>query len=124
VAETATAAVLAEPGDRGRLVVADRAVTRIAEAAAFVPGTARRSGVVGSVLGRNYPDVSCTVAGRRARVGVEVAGVWPHPAPEIAARVRDAVRTALQEFAGLTVDDVSVVVADYLPEPETTRRVL
>lgn len=131
------AGVLAPPAERGRLVVSERAVARIAEAAALVPGTRRTgsahprtaaaavSGVVDSVLGRSYPDVDCTVAGHRARVQVEVAAVWPHPAPAVAARVQTAVADALTTYAGMTVDDVSVVVATYLSDrPEPTRRVL
>lgn len=131
------AAPRTDPGTRGRLVVSERAVARIAEAAALVPGTRRTgaahpktaaatvSGVVDGVLGRSYPDVDATVAGRRARVRVEVAAVWPHPAPQVAARVRDAVGEALNRLAGMTVDDVSVVVATYLTDrPDTARRVL
>lgn len=103
--------------------MADRAVGRIAEAAARVPGTGRTTGVVGGVLGRNYPEVSCTVAGRRVRVRVEVAALWPHPAPEVAARVRTSVRSALVDLADMVVDDVTVLVADYLDEAVTVRRV-
>jgi uncharacterized alkaline shock family protein YloU len=126
-----------DPGQRGRLVVSERAVSRIAEAAALVDGTRRTdagrprttagavAGVVDDVLGRSYPDVDCTVAGHRARVRVEVAAVWPQPAPQVAARVRASVGEALARLAGMTVDDVSVVVATYLTDrPATTRRVL
>jgi uncharacterized alkaline shock family protein YloU len=126
-----------EAGERGRLVVSERAVSRIVEAAATVAGTRRTSsanprtaaaavsGVVDSVLGRSYPDVDCTVAGHRARVRVEVAAVWPVPAPQVATRVQAAVTEALDRYAGMTADDVSVVVATYVTDqPETTRRVL
>nr|WP_240896973.1 Asp23/Gls24 family envelope stress response protein [Kineococcus vitellinus] len=117
------------------MTVSDRAVARIATAAAGeVEGTRRTaatgprtaatavSGVLDSVLGRVYPDVDCTVAGRRARVRVEVAAVWPHPAPQVAARVREHVRARLEELADVRVDDVSVVVATYLPPTAAARR--
>ena len=125
-----------DAGERGRLVVSERAVSRIVEAAATVPGTLRTSNagsrsaaaavsdVVDSVLGRSYPDVDCTVAGHRARVRVEVAAVWPVPAPQVAARVQQAVTEALDRYAGMTADDVSVVVATYVTDqPDSTRRV-
>ncbi|WP_432522632.1 Asp23/Gls24 family envelope stress response protein [Kineococcus sp. SYSU DK006] len=123
------------PEHRGRLAVADRAVQRIAAAAATeVEGTRRTTGsgprstaaavgdALGAVLGRAYPDVECSVAGRRARVRVEVAAVWPHPAPQVAARVREHVRARLEELADLSVDDVSVVVATYLPPTAAAQR--
>ncbi|WP_369054244.1 Asp23/Gls24 family envelope stress response protein [Kineococcus terrestris] len=124
MAETAVATA---PEQRGRLVVHDRVVQRIAEAAAAgVPGTtrtggtgsggagARVAGALDTVLGRAYPSVDCTVAGHRARLRVQVAAVWPHPAAQVAAAVRDAVRDAVTALAATTVDAVEVTVATYV----------
>jgi len=115
--------VLAEPGSRGRLDVADRVVQRIAEAAAAeVDGVAPRTSsdgslaqnvttAVGGALGRSLPRASCVVAGSRVRVEVEVATLWPRPATEVAARVRDGVAERLETLAGVRVDAVAVTVA-------------
>jgi len=117
------AEVLAEPGARGRLEVADRVVQRIAEAAAAgVDGVAPRTTsdgsltgsvttAVGGALGRSLPRASCVVAGSRVRVEVEVATLWPRPAAEVAARVRDGVAERLETLAGVRVDAVAVTVA-------------
>ena len=140
-------AELAEAGQRGRLVLADRAVQRIAVAAArAVPGvaadanpssggaTTSSSGsvgdvvssvgsAVGSALSRDYPRVDCVVAGRRVHASVEVVGLWPVPAPALARAVRDAVTSQLQSLAGLRVDSVDVEIAKYVhpTAPERSR---
>lgn len=115
--------VLVEPGSRGRLTVADRVVQRIAEAAAAgVDGVAPRTSsngslagdvttAVGGALGRSLPRASCVRAGTRVRVEVEVATLWPRPAAEVAALVRDGVAERLQTLAGVRVDAVAVTVA-------------
>ncbi|WP_432513212.1 hypothetical protein [Kineococcus sp. SYSU DK001] len=127
----------ADPGDRGRLVVADRVVVRVAAAAAAtVPGSVRtrdadaaRTGAdrsvgarvgarvgtaVDSVLNRSYPVAECTRAGNRVRVGVQVAAQWPTPAADLAARVRTEVVDQLSRLAGVVVDSCDVTVADYV----------
>lgn len=103
---------LAAPGERGRLRVADRAVERLAVAAARGVG----GGVVVSagLTGRSYPRAEVVVAGDRVRARIEVAGRWPTPADRLAADVRATVAGALSTLAGLRVDTVDVTVATFV----------
>lgn len=121
VADAATVAPVAEPssvshgGDRGRLDIAQRAVERIAEI------TARRHGAVvrrDSVLGRGLPKARAVVAGRRARIEVQVAAAWGRPLEEVAAEVREAVTADVERLTGLGVDRVDVDITTV--EPRTT----
>jgi len=115
-----------EAGTRGRLVIKDKVVERIAEAAALqVPGVApaaASTGTVGAALGRAYPRVDCDVAGGRVRAHVEIVGLWPNPAARLGADVRDAVTEQLQRLAGLRVDAVDVSIAKVVRWTATTRR--
>jgi uncharacterized alkaline shock family protein YloU len=117
-----------DPGDRGSLVIRDRAVQRIAEAAALgVPGVVpagRRTSSLNAALGRTYPRVDCEVAGDRVRAEVEIVGRWPMSAPQLAAQVRQAVTDQLHELAGLRVDAIDVTIVKIVrPEAAPRRRV-
>jgi len=116
VAETAPDAGqrLAAPEQRGSLHVADKVVVAIARAAALgVTGVApasATSGLISSAIGRDLPRASAKVAGSRARLEIEVATVWPHPAARVAADVREAVTSQLARLAAVQADAVSVTV--------------
>jgi uncharacterized alkaline shock family protein YloU len=126
VAEHTTAPADDEPGRRGSLLIRDRAVQRIAEAATLqVPGVvpaAQSTTTLNSALGRAYPRVDCDVAGGRVRAGVEVVGLWPTPAPQLGAQVRAAVTDQLTRLAGLRVDAVDVTVAKIIRVAEAPVR--
>lgn len=115
-----------EPDQRGTLVILDRAVQRIAEAATLgVPGVApagHSTHKLNTALGRGYPRVDCDVAGDRVRAEVEVVGRWPVSAPELGAQVRQAVTEQLQRLAGLRVDAVDVTVANIVRVAAPARR--
>ena len=115
-----------DPGERGALVIKDRAVQRIAEAAALgIPGvvpSAETTGAVGAALGRSYPRVDCDVAGGRVRAEVSIVGRWPTPAAQLGEQVRAAVTEQLQTLAGLRVDAVDVTVAKVVLQGEAPRR--
>jgi uncharacterized alkaline shock family protein YloU len=104
-----------DPGERGSLIIKDRAVQRIAEAAALsvagVVPAEQSTNTLNAALGRAYPRVDCDVAGGRVRAAVEIVGLWPTPAPQLAAQVRQAVTDQLQTLAGLRVDAVDVTIA-------------
>ncbi|TFH71358.1 Asp23/Gls24 family envelope stress response protein [Cellulomonas sp. HD19AZ1] len=112
-----------DPGTRGTLTVADRAVQRVAAvAAARVPGVARTT--AGGLLGRDLPHASAHVVGTRAQVEVDVALVWPAPAAVTARAVREAVAAAVERFAGVPTDRVDVrVVAVTDPSDAPRERV-
>ena len=115
-----------EPGRRGSLLIKDRAVQRIAEAAALsVPGVTpaeKSTNTLNSALGRAYPRVDCDVAGGRVRAELEIVGVWPTPAPLLAGQVRDAVTEQLRQLAGLTVDAVDVTIVKIIRVQAAPRR--
>lgn len=115
-----------DPGERGALVIKDRAVQRIAEAAALgvsgVVPSDETTGAVGAALGRSYPRVDCDVAGGRVRAEVAIAGRWPAPMAELGAEVRAAVTDQLQNLAGLRVDAVDVTIAKVVRSGEAPRR--
>ncbi len=115
-----------EVGARGSLIIADRAVQRIAQAAALaVTGVApaeKSTNALNSVLGRAYPRVDCDISGNRVRAELDVVGVWPTPAPLLAGQVRDAVTEQLHQLAGLTVDAVDVTVAKIIRVHAAPRR--
>jgi len=104
-----------DPGERGSLIIRDRAVQRIAAAAALaVPGVVpagQSTNSLNAALGRAYPRVGCDVAGGRVRAEVEIVGRWPTSAPELGAQVRQAVTDQLRALAGLRVDAVDVTIA-------------
>jgi uncharacterized alkaline shock family protein YloU len=137
---------LPEAGQRGSLQVAERVVVAIARAAACeVPGVAtptqtknaskNTGGVSGlttqigdqltSAVGRTLPRAAAQVAGDRARITLEVALIWPHPAATVAAAVREHVTARLREYAAVTTDSVAVTISAVVrPErTSTTRRV-
>ncbi|MGQ7294916.1 Asp23/Gls24 family envelope stress response protein [Quadrisphaera sp. KR29] len=132
---------LAEPGERGHLQVAERVVVAIARAAAQeVPGVASPSQVKGSpagglslggvgeqlssAVGRTLPRASAQVAGSRARITVELALLWPHPAAAVAQRVREHVSERLAQYAAVSTDSVTVTVTSVVRDARsTTRRV-
>lgn len=126
VAARHQAADTTDPGERGSLIIKDRAVQRIAEAAALgVPGVVpagRSPNALNAALGRAYPRVDCDVAGGRVRAEVEIVGLWPVSAPQLGARVRKAVTDRLQELAGLRVDSVDVTIAKIVQVVTAPRR--
>ena len=117
---------LADPGHRGRLVVADRVVEKVASiAAAEVDGVVASGSGLGGLLGHRYPRADATIAGERARVHVEVAVSWPMPLAQVAAAVRQQVRRRLDELVGLAVDAVDVTAATLVtasPHPSRSVR--
>ena len=123
---TTTERDTADPGERGNLIIKDRAVQRIAEAAALsVPGVvpaAQSTNTLNAALGRAYPRVDCEVAGGRVRAEVEIVGLWPTPAPQLGAQVRQTVTDQLQRLAGLRVDAVDVTIAKMIRTAAAPRR--
>ncbi|MZD54952.1 DEAD/DEAH box helicase, partial [Streptomyces sp. SID5606] len=92
----------AAPAERGRTVVADRAVRRIAErAAAEADLGGRRARVT---------DGTATVQGGRADVRVDVLLPYPAALGETGERVRGRMADRVAELSGLTVRTATVRV--------------
>jgi uncharacterized alkaline shock family protein YloU len=113
----------AEVDARGRLVVHDRVVRRIAEqAAAGVAGRSEQDTVWERIGGQRLPHATARVAGRHVRVEVSVGAPAGRALPDLGAAVRAAVAREVGALTGFTVDRVDVRVASvapYRPPPGT-----
>lgn len=110
-----------DPGRRGRLHLATRAVDRIADhAARQVPGVSRQGSGLGRLIGRTGPSAGSTVAGDTVRVQLDVAVLWPHPAGEVARSVRSTVSSELNRLTGLSVAAVDVTVSRFDQPADTS----
>lgn len=115
-----TAATAAdEPGSRGGLRIADSVIARVVEAAALaVDGVA---GPEKKAFGRGLPRSQATVAGKRARIYLEIATLWPRSAADVAIAVRDRVREQVSTLLDLTADSVGVEVLRVVQPPAPAR---
>jgi len=101
-----------DPSTRGKLTIADRVVDKIAgRAARDVGGVVATGSALDKVVGRRLPRVTTTTRGKQTRIGIDIAVAWPRSAAGVAAEVRDAVRQAVADLAGLSVMAVDVSVA-------------
>jgi uncharacterized alkaline shock family protein YloU len=115
---------LPPPEERGRTVIADKVVERIAAMAAreIENVVDTRSGL--SRLARGaLPHAEAVVAGGTSRIKVEVAAQWPTPLSEIAGGVRDHVGERVHTLTGVEVVAVDVRVADMAYAGAEKRRV-
>lgn len=104
---------LAPAAERGRLVVDDVVVQKIAAvAAARSPDVQRRWSLRGS--NERGVQVFATVSGTTARVRVVVAVGYPCDIHTVAAGIRDRVTTAVTDSTGLIVRRVEVNVVDFV----------
>ncbi|GAA1114695.1 hypothetical protein GCM10009630_10100 [Kribbella jejuensis] len=97
-----------DAGERGRLEIGQRVVEKIAEATAGRhPAVLRQS----ATFGRGLPKAKAQLAGRRARVQLEIPVGWGHLLGELAADVRDQVREEVEALTGLGIDGVDVDIS-------------
>ncbi|MET9195132.1 DUF6286 domain-containing protein [Streptomyces olivaceus] len=96
------------PAERGRTVVADRAVRRIAERAAAEADLAGRRARV--------THGSAAVRGRRTDVSVDVRLPYPAPLGETGEQVRGRMAERVAELSGLTVRAATVRVQSLAPD--------
>lgn len=105
-----------DAGERGSLIVRDRAVERLVIAAALdCDGVDRRSTGVDRITGRELPRADVVVSGDHVRAAVAVAVEWRRPLAETSSAVAQSVTHALATMSGLVVDGVDVHVATVLP---------
>ena len=121
---TAVADTRTEPETRGRTVIADRVVERIATRAAAEPGpvTGPGGGLPGLSGSAVRPRVTAGVRGRVATVQVALGVTYPAPIRTVTRRVRAQIRARVREMTGIDVRQVDIAVAR-LPEEEERGRV-
>ncbi|TQF68890.1 Asp23/Gls24 family envelope stress response protein [Rhodococcus spelaei] len=105
-----------ERGARGHLVVKDRAVARIAVAAALgVPGVVRQSGGLFKLPGRDLPRAEVSMGPESVAVALYIAVSWPCPIAVLSREVQREVGERIETLTGLPMDTLHVVVAAAVP---------
>lgn len=97
-----------DAGERGCLEIGPRAVERIAEV------TARRHSAVlrqSATFGRGLPKAKAHLAGRRARLQVEIPVSWGYSLVDVASEVRDQVGEGVHALTELGIDAVDVDIS-------------
>jgi uncharacterized alkaline shock family protein YloU len=117
------------PEERGRMVVADRVVEKVAGYAVTLVSDAgapprRVLGVnVGEARPEHAANVEAEVHGAVATVRATISVRWPRSIPEVVAAVRQRIRSEVTATTGVRVDYVDVDVTYLSPFPTAERRV-
>jgi uncharacterized alkaline shock family protein YloU len=110
-----------ERGARGQLVVKDRAVSKIAVAAALsVPGVVRHTGSLLALSARDLPRADVTTGPDSVAVTLYLAVTWPCPVAVLSREVHAAVADRVETLTGMALEHLHVVVAAAVPRPEGT----
>lgn len=114
-ASTHAAARRAAPADRGRLVLADKVVEKVAgQAAAEVPGVlGREGGVLGvgaHATTTARPSVDVDLSRDSADIAISAGVAYPASIRRVTAELRDHVAGRVQALTGVTVHRVDVDV--------------
>ncbi len=108
---------------RGQLVLAQKVIERIAQAAAGeVSAVVSRSGQRGRRGGSPTVQAQARLDGTFARVHLSLAARYPEPIPDVVAEVRRRVCDRVRELAEVTVTSCDVDVTS-LRLPHLERRV-
>lgn len=126
--QDAAAPDLDEMGSRGRLIIKERAASRIAVTTALgVPGVTRHISGLGRITGRELPRATVTLTAHAISVDLGVAVTWPNPIAHIAQETKAAVASVLHSLTGLPVTRVDITVAAIVTQdvesPSGTRAV-
>lgn len=107
-------------GERGTLTIKDRALERIAAAAALqVPGVTYKAGNLSLLTGRELPRADVTSSGGAVAVNLYISAEWPYDAAALTRRVHDAVEWHLHEYTGLVVHELNVLIVSTSPGLES-----
>lgn len=99
-------------GGPGSLIIKDRAVARVAVAAALtVPSVVRQVGGMSRLTGRDLPRADVSVGEESVSVNLYVALAWPCRISEVAASVHEEVSRTLDSIVGLPLHRLNVMVA-------------
>lgn len=119
----------ADPRHRGRLVLAERVVEKIASQAATE--VAETSGRSGGFLGRRSeldaharPKVDVTLSAESADLALSVGIVYPGSLRRATQQLRDHVTARVETLTGVNVRRVDIDVTFLVPQDETARDVL
>lgn len=99
-------------GGPGTLVIKERAIERVAVAAALtVPAVVRTTGGMSRLTGRELPRADVSMGEHSVSINLYVSLAWPSTISDVAASVHSEVARALDTIAGLPLHRLNVVVA-------------
>ncbi|MET0195830.1 MAG: DUF6286 domain-containing protein [Rhodococcus fascians] len=105
-----------ETGGPGTLVVKERAVSRVAVAAALtVPAVVRQVGGMSKLTGRELPRADVSVGEHSVSVNLYVALAWPCRIADAGAAIAEKVGRALNDIIGLPLHQLNVLVVGTSP---------
>ncbi|WP_089252746.1 DUF6286 domain-containing Asp23/Gls24 family envelope stress response protein [Rhodococcoides kyotonense] len=108
-----------DSGGPGSLVIKERAVARVAVAAAStVPSVVRQVGGMSRLTGRDLPRADVSVGEESVAVTLYVAVAWPCRISDVAAAIHDEVSRALDGIVGLPLHRLHVMVAATTPSDD------
>ncbi|MDV8070341.1 DUF6286 domain-containing protein [Rhodococcus sp. IEGM 1366] len=101
-----------DPGLRGVLVIKDRAMSKIATAAAItVPGVVRQTGGLSKLTGRELPRADIAMGSDAVSVNLFLAVNWPCSVVELTGRVHNEVATSVESLTGYPLHEMNVLIA-------------
>ncbi|GAA3173393.1 hypothetical protein GCM10020255_063350 [Rhodococcus baikonurensis] len=112
MAEPSDPSAADDPGLRGSLVIKDRAMAKIATAAAVnAPGVVRQSGGLTRLTGRDLPRADISMGSDAVAINLFLAVSWPCSVTELTGRVRAEVGRSVESLTGLPLHDMNVMIA-------------
>ncbi|WP_433606698.1 DUF6286 domain-containing protein [Prescottella agglutinans] len=109
---TASPETTDEPGSRGRLIIKDRAIEKIATTAALqVPGVVQQGGGLTRFTGRDLPRADVSTGARSVAVSLYLGVRWPCDVAELTRRVHREVGDQVENLTGMPLHQLGVLVA-------------
>ncbi|EME21167.1 DUF6286 domain-containing Asp23/Gls24 family envelope stress response protein [Rhodococcus triatomae] len=110
-----------ERGTRGQLTIKDRAVSKIAVAAALsVPGVVRHAGRLLALPARDLPRADVTTGPDSVAITLYLAVTWPSPVAALSREVHATVAERVEVLTGMPLEHLHIVVAATVPRPPGT----
>ncbi|RVW01807.1 Asp23/Gls24 family envelope stress response protein [Rhodococcus spongiicola] len=101
-----------EPDTRGRLILRDRAIARIATTAALeVPGVVVQRGGLTRITGRDLPRADISTGSHSVAVNLYLGVQWPCDVPELTRRVHRKVGDQVETLTGMPLHQLGVFIA-------------
>ncbi|MBA8962740.1 putative alkaline shock family protein YloU [Rhodococcus percolatus] len=104
-------AALDDTALRGELVIKERAVVKIAVAAALqVPGVVKQSGGLSRLTGRELPRADVSTGAGAVAINLYIAVQWPCHLDLVNRRLRAQVHRQVEQMTGMPVIELNIVV--------------
>lgn len=112
VADAVAPDELDDSATRGLLIIKERAVTKIAVAAALgVPGVVRQSGGLTRLTGRELPRADVSMGSDAVAINLYVGVRWPCRLAPLTRRLHEEVGRQIEGMTGLPLHELNVVIA-------------